>query len=254
MNPISVRPGLVSVLIPCYNHGKYIDDAVESVLQQTYKNVEIIVVDAGSDDPLTRHKLAAYEKPATRVLTSPRQIFPSEARNLAFSVAAGEYLLTLDADDLVEKTFIEKTMKRLSEDAGSGAASGKVMYFGYEEGFLDYRGGMLEDILRQMGSHLCALIRRSAWMEIGGFDESVNDGYEDWEFWIRLTKAGWAISIVPEILVYYRQKESSRVTEVFIHQTDLIKQLQDKHKDVYSNPFLYLKKMLDGNTGNTVTQ
>jgi glycosyltransferase involved in cell wall biosynthesis len=244
MNNSHGQPGLVSVLIPCYNHGKYIDDAIDSVLQQSYPHLEIIVVDAGSDDLYTRRKLESYGRPHTRVIVSPRQIFPSKARNLAFAAASGEFLLTLDADDVLERTFIEKTIRLLADNPVAGVASGKVMYFGYEEGFLDYRGGMLEDILRNMGSHLCALIRRKVWIEVGGFDEEVNDGFEDWEFWIRVTKAGWAIDIVPEILMYYRQKETSRVTNVFIHQSDLIKQLQKKHWDVYEYSFRYLKDVL----------
>ncbi|WP_207512784.1 glycosyltransferase family 2 protein [Longitalea luteola] len=238
------QPGLISVVIPCFNQGKFIDDAVESVYQQTYTNYEIVIVDAGSDDPFTKEKLRNYKAPFTQVVTSAQQIFPSRARNLAFSHTKGEFILTLDADDILEKTFMEKTMAGMATNPEAGAVSGKVMYFGYEEGFLDYRGGQLEDILRNMGSHLCALIRRTAWEEINGFDETVNDGFEDWEFWMRMTKEHWSIVIVPEILFYYRQKDSSRVTEVFKNQTQLIEQLKEKHKEVYAHPFNYLKAHL----------
>lgn len=244
MHNNQIQPGLISVVIPCYNQGMYIDDAVESIYRQTYKNYEIVIVDPGSDDQFTRTKLCNYAAPFTQVVISEQQLFPSKARNLAFSHTKGEFILTLDADDILEKTFMEKTIARMATDPDIGAASGKVMYFGYEEGFLDYRGGQLEDILRNMGSHLCALIRRTAWVEINGFDESVNDGFEDWEFWMRLTKKHWSISIVPEILFYYRQKDSSRVTEVFKNQSQLIEQLKEKHNDIYAHPFNYLKANL----------
>ena len=236
--------GLISVIIPCYNHGKFIDESVDSVLQQTYSNFEIIIIDAGSDDLTTAEKLRHYSKPFTKVITAPQQIFPSEARNLGFSRARGEFILTLDADDLLEKTFMEKTIDKMRSDPQFGAVSSKVMYFGYEEGFMDYRGGLLEDNLENMGSHLCALIRTKAWVEIGGFDENIIDGYEDWEFWFRLTKMNWSMGIVPEILFYYRQKESSRVTEVFKYQDKLIKAIRNKHADVYSNPYKYMKAAL----------
>jgi glycosyltransferase involved in cell wall biosynthesis len=244
---------LVSVIIPCYNHGYCIDEAVESVLQQSYRNFEIIIVDAGSNDGVTKEKLIHYNQPYTRVISSPHQIYPSKARNLAFLEARGDFILTLDADDILERTFIEKTLAVLQEDPGAGAASGKVLYFGYEDGFLDYRGGMIEDILHSLGSHLCALIRRSVWLEINGFDEDMNEGYEDWDFWFRLAKAGWSIQIVPEILFYYRQKEFSRVTEVFKYHYELKDQIRSKHIEVYEAPYQWIKHRIDKNFGNKVT-
>lgn len=239
-----IEKKLISVLIPCYNQGSFIDDAVESVLQQTYKNFEIIIVDAGSNDEFTKTKLSTYSKPNTKVIKSHDKLFPSAARNLAFGNSNGEFILTLDADDVLEESFMVKTLNNLMNDPKLGASSSKVVYFGYEEGFLDYMGGSLEDVLRNMGSHLTALIRRSAWSSIGGFDETFNDGFEDWEFWIRLTKAGWVINIIPEVLFYYRQKEFSRVTTLFQNQNIIIDKLKKKHMDVYQNPYKYLKNAL----------
>ncbi len=88
----------VSVIIPCYNHGKYIDEAVDSILNQTFKDFEIIIVNDGSTDELTNNKLKQYDKPKTFVINKENEGL-SVARNTAIKRAVGEYILTLDADD-----------------------------------------------------------------------------------------------------------------------------------------------------------
>src|SRR5436189_1310286 len=88
----------VSVIIPCYNLGQYLDEAVESVLAQTYQDFEIVIVDDGSTDSTTRALLADYHRPGTRVIHAAHAGV-SAARNLAIAHSTGAYLCALDADD-----------------------------------------------------------------------------------------------------------------------------------------------------------
>src|ERR1044071_4278997 len=82
---------LVSVVIPCYNSGAYLDQAIESVLKQSYDNVEMLIVDDGSTDPATQSLLASYQRPHTRILrTSPQGL--ATARNLGLQEARGRYV------------------------------------------------------------------------------------------------------------------------------------------------------------------
>ncbi len=99
----------VSVIIPCYNHGKYIDEAVDSILNQTFKDFEIIIVNDGSTDELTNNKLKQYDKPKTFVINKENEGL-SVARNTAIKRAVGEYILTLDADDTFEPSFLYRAV------------------------------------------------------------------------------------------------------------------------------------------------
>ena len=88
----------VSVIIPCYNQGQYIEEAVKSVLAQTYQNFEIIIVNDGSTDEFTNKLLSDYDKQKTKVLHTDNQGLAS-ARNNGIKVAKGKYILPLDADE-----------------------------------------------------------------------------------------------------------------------------------------------------------
>ena len=90
----------VSVIIPCYNQGRYLDDAITSVLVQTYQNFEILIVDDGSTEPETIEILQDYQQPKTRIIRTENQGVAT-ARNLGIAQAQGTYILPLDADDKI---------------------------------------------------------------------------------------------------------------------------------------------------------
>jgi glycosyltransferase involved in cell wall biosynthesis len=97
----------VSVIMPCYNQGQYIDEAVDSVLTQTYQNYEIIIVNDGSTDEFTNEKLKNYNKPKTQVIHTANQGL-SAARNNGIHASNGEFILPLDADDKIANTYLER--------------------------------------------------------------------------------------------------------------------------------------------------
>src|SRR4030066_1926561 len=105
----------VSVIMPCYNLGQYLNEAVESVLSQTFQDFEIIIVNDGSTDEFTNKLLANYNKPKTRVLTTDNEGLPS-ARNNGIKISSGEYICCLDADDKYHPEFLEKTVPVLMND------------------------------------------------------------------------------------------------------------------------------------------
>src|SRR5689334_22074802 len=94
----------ISVIVPCYNLGAYLAEAVDSVLAQTFQDFEIIVVDDGSDEPETQAIVGGFTRPRTRVLRTAHAGLAA-ARNLGIAEARGEYLSALDADDRLEPAF-----------------------------------------------------------------------------------------------------------------------------------------------------
>jgi glycosyltransferase involved in cell wall biosynthesis len=119
----------VSVVIPCYNLGAYVNEAVQSVLDQTYGDFEIILIDDGSTDPVTRNLFTSYVRPKTRILRTDNQGL-ARTRNLGIREAAGRYVSCLDADDLFEPAFLERTVAMLDSDPSAAFASCWLTAFG----------------------------------------------------------------------------------------------------------------------------
>ena len=148
----------VSVVIPCYNHGQYIDEAVNSILKQTYQDFEIIIVNDGSTDPLTIEKLRAYHKPKTTVIHTENG-GPSAARNTGIRTAIGEYILTLDADDWFEATFLAKAVAILDGKPEVGIVTCGIQYFGVDKGSYLPQGSTAKDFLTKTPALGSALFR-----------------------------------------------------------------------------------------------
>ena len=103
---------MVSVIMPCYNQGNFIDAAVDSVLLQTFANFEIIIINDGSTDEFTINKLKKYNKPFCKVIHTTNKGLAA-ARNIGLKNATGKYIQFLDADDVINKEKIELQIKSL---------------------------------------------------------------------------------------------------------------------------------------------
>jgi glycosyltransferase involved in cell wall biosynthesis len=199
----------VSVIIPCYDMGRYLDEAVESVLLQTCADFEILVVDDGSTDPETQRLLAGYRRPKTRVFRC-EHAGVTATRNYGVAQAAGEYLSFVDADDRMGPRCLERCLDRFDADPSLTFVSFWVRLFGEES--WDWRQSRC-DLLALLGEctvATAALVQRSAVEAVGGFDPAMELGHEDWDLWLSLTERGFVGAIVPEVLFYYRRRSNSR--------------------------------------------
>src|SRR5690348_4353759 len=111
----SMTPPKVSVVVTCFNLGAYLDEAVQSVLDQTFQDIEVLIVDDGSTDEFTRELLSAYRRPRTRVIRTPNGGL-SAARNVGAASTTGEYLCMLDADDRLAPSMIERSVTELDHE------------------------------------------------------------------------------------------------------------------------------------------
>jgi GT2 family glycosyltransferase/SAM-dependent methyltransferase len=225
----------VSVIIPCFNLGAYLDEAVQSVLDQSYQDFEILIVDDGSDDPVTRHLLASYRRPRTRIIrTENRGV--AAARNIGLEAAAGRYLAFLDADDALEPRFLERTVARLDADEALAFAGCWLRTFGEKEWAWQPESCDFPWLLAEDTVCTAAPTSREALLAVGGYDEDERiDGYEDWELAISLVANGFPGTILPEVLFRYRirpESKSSLRTQPENHAR-VMEYLVDKHADVY---------------------
>lgn len=197
----------VAIIIPCFNLGRTVEEAVDSALQQTRPADEIIVVDDGSTDLCTRQVLSQLRRPNTRIVRTPNRGL-SRTRNHGIELSSAPYIVLLDADDVLEPEYVEKTAGCLDDNPDVDIVSCALKAF---EGAsyvwtpnADVVGGIVKGSL-----HASTLFRRRVFETIGGFDPDM-PAFEASEFWIRAMERGFTVRILGEPLLRYRVRAESK--------------------------------------------
>jgi glycosyltransferase involved in cell wall biosynthesis len=201
----------ISVVIPCYNHGEFVGEAVESVVGAKREDVELIVVDDGSTDKRTPQEMDKLEARGIKVVRQENRGL-SAARNAAIVASQGEYIFPLDADDRMRSGWIDRAIEILDSNPKVGVAYGDAEYFGTSGG--RWRVGPF-DVSRLLAGnyiHASALYRRSVWERNRGYDVAMVHGFEDWDFWLGALEHGWQFRYIPEVFFEYRQAMESMIT------------------------------------------
>ena len=201
---------LVSIIIPCYNAGAFINESVSSVLRQTYKNHEIIIVNDGSTDTETIKILHTLNLPKTKVYHTQNG-GPSAARNYAIERSSGKYILPLDADDKIGSTYLEKAVSILESHPNIGIVYCRAEFFGKKTGEWILPPYSKETILLENMIFATAFYRRTHWQKVGGYNTNMIYGMEDYDFWLSLIDSeDCDVYKIDEILFSYRIKDVSR--------------------------------------------
>ena len=227
--------------MPCFNLGRYLAEALHSVRDQTLSDVELVVVDDGSTEAETIREPDGVAAAGTQVIRSENRGL-SAARNLGIRHTRGEYICCLDADDALVPSWLDRAVAQLDGDRGVGFVSHWLETFGDEQG--EWTPGRIDlgALLDKNTVNGAALFRREIIDAVGGFDESMRDGCEDWEFWIRVIEAGYRGTIVPEVLYRYRRRPDSMSRAMNATDTwfRLYGELIDKHPGSYREHLLDL--------------
>jgi glycosyltransferase involved in cell wall biosynthesis len=224
---------LISVVIPCYNDGAYLPETVERLRQQTFTDYEIIIVNDGSTDQHTLQVLEELSQKGVTVLHKENGRM-SSARNYGVKHARGEYIAALDADDYFDPTFFEKALKVLREETNTAVVTSYIQLFGEFTKLSKPRGGNEYNFLFSNQCPACAMVRKSCWDAVGGYDEAMVNGYEDWEFYIRITQKGWTVHVIPEKLFFYRQtQKSTHKNYTLTNRPQLVSYIVEKHRKWY---------------------
>lgn len=232
---------LVSVIIPCYNYGKFVMDAVKSALDQTYRNIEIIIVNDGSTDEYTNELLANYSHPMVTVIVTSNQGLPM-ARNNGLKVAKGEFFVPLDADDKLDVTFVEKTLSLASQDPKIGVVYTDQSHFGKMRKLVKMQKFDIRTQLIANMVSVCSLIRRVAYNQVKqgngeGYRDNLRYGFEDWDLWLSMYELGWKFMHVSEPLLHYRRHQSIMQAISNPREKELMYQLVKNHADLYKDNF-----------------
>ncbi|WP_041295891.1 glycosyltransferase family 2 protein [Dokdonia sp. 4H-3-7-5] len=241
----------VTVVIPCYNDGAFIMDALNSILRQTVLPERIIIIDDGSGAE-TMSVLKSIKNNIVEVVYQTNQGVCT-ARNNGIGKATSSYILTLDADDIFEPTFIEKAKHILDSDMKVGVVCCHYKEFGNSSKNKDIikpKGKITQDFLVKNNGVASALFRKKCWEEVNGYDVNFDKGYEDWDFWLSVLSQGWEMRIIQEPLFNYRKKIHSRDTMALAQfDKELKMKIFLKHKKVYESSIdVFAQQMILRNT------
>ena len=225
-----IKSSLVTVYVVNYNYGRYLEECLKSVFLQTYKNIEILLIDDGSTDQESKLILDKYEDDSRIFLIRQDNKGLTFSNNVALKNSTGKYIMRLDADDYLVDNCVEKLVKVLDNNSD------------YDLVFPDYyeiseTGEIITQVCRHDFSKdvqlldspahgACTLFRRDILLEVGGYDEEIKlqDG---WDIWLKLfTKS--KVTNVRKPLFYYRQHSKSLTKD----ETNMLKtraQILKKH-------------------------
>jgi len=227
----------VSVIIPVYNDGTYLPDALKSVLNQQYQDIEVVMVDDGSTDRETRKFLNEIHQPKVHVFFK-EHAGVSVTRNYAIDKATGEYILPLDADDLLGEVFLKEAVVVLNEHPMVKVVCGNEQLFGKRKGLRRLPEYSIEMLLGQNVLPTTSLFRKSDFLKTRGFNANMKESFEDWDFWLSLLESGGEVHKLEVVARHYRVRSNSRNFSLTGENLKSLRlQIYKNHKSLYSKHF-----------------
>lgn len=220
----------VSIIVPCYNQAQYLNEALDSVYNQTYQDWECVIVNDGSPDDTEEVAKAWLEMDVRFKYIYKANGGLSSARNAGIAIAQGEFILPLDADDKISQDYIKLAIKAFQEDDSLKVVYSKVKKFGCEIGLWQLPVFSLYNLTKNNMIFCSAFFKKRDWELVGGYDINMVYGWEDWEFWIAILKNGGNVKQLDNVGFYYRIKEKSMLKELnFEKKKYLLEYMSIKH-------------------------
>lgn len=219
----------VTVVIPCYNQVDYLRDALDSVWAQTVQPLEVIVIDDGSDYPIS------WSDSRLRVVRVTNRGLPS-ARNVGLMLAKGDAFLPLDADDWLDPQYIEKTLPLLADAdvvlTGLQEHGPPPRNQAYKPGYDRPWAQVTRELLLHDYNRFfyCSLFRTSLLREVGGYNGRMIHGYEDWDMWIDLLGRGVRFAAVDDPLFNYRTRADSMWSSAERMRAEIVAEIHRHHR------------------------
>lgn len=233
---------LISIVVPCFNQAHFLNESLQSVLDQSYSNWECIIVNDGSPDNTEEIALYWCAKDKRFKYIKKENGGLSSTRNAGIAVSMGEYILPLDADDCIHKDYLIKLVPELQQDNSLAIVSCYSKFFEKSLNKIIYElkpiGTTNHNLLYVNQLIATSLYRKKCWEEVGGYDECMKNGFEDWEFWIAITKRGWKYKMVEDFLFYYRKSRKSMLVDTLNNYAESNKEyIYKKHREIYIQDF-----------------
>ncbi|SFF15642.1 glycosyltransferase family 2 protein [Flavobacterium xueshanense] len=232
----------VSIIVPCYKQAHFLNESLLSVLAQTYTNWECIIVNDGSPDDTERIAEQWSARDNRFKYLKKENGGLSSARNAGIASSKGEYILPLDADDILHEDYLTFLVPELQQNSSLAIVSC------YSNFFINNRSNIIHQqkpigttyhaLLYENNMMASSLYHKKYWEEVGGYDENMKDGFEDWEFWIAITKKGREYKFVEAFLFYYRKSKKSMFIDTLAHHLESnMEYVFKKHNEIYIAQF-----------------
>lgn len=205
----------VSIVIPCFNHGSYLPDSLLN-LEPTSTFYEVIIVDDGSTDPETIKTLGIYRDQHFNIINQENKGLAA-ARNTGISYAKGEFIMLLDADNMLELDYLKNAVKVFESDPSVDVVYSDAEYFGSKSGKWIVGEFNLQRLMIANFIDACAMVRKSVFDQLGGYDtkmKEIKSGWEDWEMWLRIAFAGKRFRYFPQVGFRYRVSPNSMIVGI----------------------------------------
>lgn len=237
---------IVSIVIPCFNYGRFIADAIASVEKCDSRLYEIIIVNDGSTDAQTQKILKNLAQNGYHVINQENQGV-SAARNTAVAAAKGKYILPLDPDDEIYPSYLQSAVDVLENNPEVGVVYGRAEFFGAKSGEWKLPKFDVAKLLIYNFIYVSAVYRREIWVESGGY-HSETEYWEDWDFWISAAEKGWKFIQLDEMVFRYRIHDSSKMHQHRVTESvpaAIEKLIMQRHSEFYRKHLIDLKNASD---------
>lgn len=235
---------IVSIIVPCYNQAQFLDECLQSVFDQRHLNWECIIVDDGSPDDTKIVAQKWVDKDERYQYLWKENGGLCNARNFGIKAAKGTYILPLDADDKIAINYVSLALEALLKQPDLKVVYCKAEKFGEASGIWELLPFNLHNLSQSNMIFCTALFRKKDWEKVGGYDEKMVFGWEDWEFWIALLKDGGTVHQLDYVGFYYRIKEGSMLLDIDSKKSETLMQyLNVKHADFFVKQYGSFKAM-----------
>lgn len=203
----------LSIIIPCYNMGAYLQETLDSITSYPNPNdYEIIIVNDGSTDQQTIELLKSLDQQGFFVLNQVNMGL-GKARNNGIKLAKGEYILPLDADNKIRHSYISESITLFEQDVSIDVIYSNKQNFEKKNNIAIVPDFNFPLLCHKNYIDACAVFRKSIWEKVNGYDENMPVmGYEDWDFWLRISLQGSNFRHINIIGYDYRVRETSMIT------------------------------------------
>lgn len=203
----------ISIIIPCYNQGKYIEEAIESVKRQTFRYWEIIIVNDGSTDKLTNKLLPKLVDRKIRLIKTKNHGL-AQARNNGIKLAQGKYILPLDADDKINRQYLQSAYNVLEKNKKVSVVYGNGIFFGDKNSRLATDDFDPKKMLSRNLLFCSAVFYKKDWQKVKGYNKNMKYGFEDWDLWLSFMEQGKKFYKLDETVFLYRWRSESMLNSM----------------------------------------